>query len=121
ARIQDAIDACPAGQAVKLVTGASGDTGFLSGPLRLKSGVSLWIDRGVTLFASRNPADFDNGAGTCGTATTSNKKSCNPLILAQTTTGSAILGDGTIDGRGGSLLTSGANAGRRTWWDVASQ
>ncbi|MGF6737282.1 polygalacturonase [Paraburkholderia sp. CNPSo 3155] len=121
ARIQDAIDACPAGQAVKLVTGASGDTGFLSGPLRLKSGVSLWIDRGVTLFASRNPADFDNGAGTCGTATTSNKKSCNPLILAQTTTGSAILGDGTIDGRGGSLLTSGANAGRRTWWDVAYQ
>jgi len=26
-----------------------------------------------------------------------------------------------IDGRGGSLLTSGPNAGLRTWWDVAYQ
>jgi polygalacturonase len=35
ARIQAAMDACPAGQAVKLTAGYSGESGFLSGPLRL--------------------------------------------------------------------------------------
>lgn len=118
-RIQAAIDACPAGQAVKLTMGSAGESAFLSGPLRLKSGVTLWIDRGVTLAASRNPVDFDNGVGTCGTATVSKKKSCNPLILASQTAGSGIVGEGSIDGRGGSLLTSGPNAGKRSWWDVA--
>lgn len=42
ARIQAAIDNCPAGQAVKLVKGAAGESGFISGPLKLKSGVTLW-------------------------------------------------------------------------------
>ncbi|WCM95170.1 glycoside hydrolase family 28 protein [Acidovorax sp. NCPPB 2350] len=121
ASIQDAIDHCPEGQAVKLTTGPSGETAFLSGPLRLKSGVTLWIDTGVTLFASRSPKDYDNGAGTCGTATSSNGRSCNPLILADRTTNSGIVGGGTIDGRGGSLLTSGHNANTHTWWDVAWQ
>ena len=120
-RIQVAIDGCPAGQAVKLEHGAQGETAFLSGPLKLKSGVTLWIDQGVTLFASRNPADYDNGVGTCGTATSSSTKSCNPFILASATSDSAIVGDGLIDGRGGSLLTSGPNAGSRSWWDVAYQ
>ncbi|MGJ7497904.1 glycoside hydrolase family 28 protein [Variovorax sp. RT4R15] len=120
-RIQRAIDACPSGQAVKLVRGASGASGFISGPLKLRSGVKLWIDGGVTLFASRNPRDYDNGVGTCGTATASRRRSCNPFILAAATVGSGIVGDGAIDGRGGSVLTSGANAGRRSWWDVAFQ
>lgn len=118
-RIQTAIDNCPAGQAVRLVKGSAGESGFLSGSLKLKSGVTLWIDTGVTLFASRNPADFDNGVGTCGTATTSNTKSCNALIVARDTVGSGIVGDGIIDGRGGSLVTSGPNANRLTWWDIA--
>lgn len=120
-RIQAAINACPTGQAVRLTPGSSGESGFLSGPIQLKSGVTLWIDKGATLFASRNPADYDNGRGTCGTATKSDEKSCNPLILAKSTVGSGIVGDGTIDGRGGSLLTHGPNAGKRTWWDVAYQ
>jgi polygalacturonase len=120
-RIQAAIDACPSGQAVKLVTGSSGETAFITGPLKLKSGVTLWIDTGVTLFASRNPQDYDNGVGTCGTATKSSTKSCNPLILADKTSNSGVVGGGIIDGRGGSLLTAGANANARTWWDVAWQ
>jgi polygalacturonase len=120
-RIQAAIDACPAGQAVKLVTAAGGASGFLSGPLKIKSGVTLWIDAGATLYASRNPADFDNGVGTCGTATSSSTVSCNPFILASATVGSGIVGAGTIDGRAGSVLTSGPNAGLRSWWDVAWQ
>ena len=120
-RIQDAINACPAGQAVKLTKGSGGQSAFISGPLTIKSGVTLWIDSGVTLFASRNPADYDNGPGTCGTATSTDPKACNPLILADSTVNSGIVGDGKIDGRGGSLLTSGPNAGNRSWWDVAMQ
>ncbi|QVN23832.1 glycoside hydrolase family 28 protein [Burkholderia pyrrocinia] len=120
-RIQNAIAQCAAGSAVHLTAGANGQTAFISGPLTLKSGVTLWLDKGVTLFASRNPALYDNGVGTCGTATSSSKKSCNPFISASGTANAAIVGDGVIDGRGGSLLTSGPNAGLRTWWDVAYQ
>ena len=121
ADIQNAITNCPSGEAVKLVADPSGPTGFITGPLTLKSGVTLWIDSGVTLFASRNPKDYDTGAGTCGTATKHNDQSCKPLIVANKTTASGVVGGGTIDGRGGSLLTDGANANVRTWWDVAWQ
>ena len=118
ARLQAAVDACDGG-AVKLVAGP-GD-GFLTGPLTLKSGVTLWIDKGVTLYASRDPADYDTGAGDCGTANTSKTKSCRSLIEGHDLVGSGLVGDGKIDGRGGSLLLSGPNAGRRSWWDVAYQ
>src|ERR1041385_735933 len=62
ARIQEAIDKCGAGKAVELKGGA-----FVSGPLQLRSGVTLLIDHGATLYASRNPRAFDNGQGRCGT------------------------------------------------------
>jgi polygalacturonase len=116
-RIQNAIDACPAGQAVKLVKDATGAAGFLSAPLTLKSGVTLWLDSGVTLYASRNPADFDKAPGKCGTVTTT--QGCKDFILATNTVGSGIVGDGIIDGRAGSRLTTGSNAGVRSWWDIA--
>jgi polygalacturonase len=125
ASIQMAIDVCSAGQAVKLVQGIadSGATtsGFLSGPLTLKSGVTLWIDTGVTLYASRNPEDYDKSdAGQhCGTATAIEYKSCNALITAVGTTGSGVVGGGTINGRGGSLLTTRQDGGSRSWWDLA--
>jgi polygalacturonase len=130
-RIQAAIDACATASAargapgaVRLAKGPAGESAFLTGPLQLRSWVVLQVDAGVTLFGSRNPADYDRGAGTCGTATVSSTKSCNPLIAAVSTTHSGIMGDGVVDGRGGSLLTSGPNATGtplRTWWDVAYQ
>jgi polygalacturonase len=120
-QIQDAIASCAAGQAVRLVQGSAGQSGFLIGPITLKSGVTLWIDQGVTLYASRNPANYDNGVGTCGTATASSTPSCNALISVNHANNSGIVGAGAIDGRGGSLLTSGRNAGKRSWWDVAYQ
>ncbi|MEA5124244.1 glycoside hydrolase family 28 protein [Xanthomonas floridensis] len=119
ARLQAAIDDCPAGSAVHLVPGDAGQSGVLSGPLTLKSGVTLWLDRNVTLFASRNPQDYDNGLGTCGTATNDKAKSCNPLIHVTGAAGSGIVGAGKIDGRGGSTLTAGPNAGKASWWDLA--
>ncbi|WP_143751317.1 glycoside hydrolase family 28 protein [Collimonas sp. PA-H2] len=117
-RIQNAISNCPAGQAIKLTAGSDGQNAFLSGPLTLASGVTLWLDQGVTLFASRSPADFDKGDGNCGDAAGSGN-SCNALITARNTQNSGVVGDGVIDGRGGSILTSGANTGKMTWWDVA--
>lgn len=116
--IQKAINGCAAGKAVRLVTNGSANA-FLSGPLVLGSGVTLWVDTGVTLFASRSPVDFDNGGGNCGNAA-GDGKSCYALIRLKNAANSRIVGDGIIDGRGGSVLTSGANAGKMTWWDVAN-
>jgi polygalacturonase len=119
-RLQAAINACSAG-AVKLVMGEGAKDAFLTGPLALKTDVILWIDKGVTLFASRDPKDYDTGEGDCGTANDSGKKTCKPLIEAKDTQNAGIIGDGRIDGRGGSLLLSGENAAKRSWWDVAWQ
>lgn len=117
-RIQKAIDACGIGKAVRLVANGNANA-FLSGPLVLKSDVTLWVDTGVTLFASRSPVDFDNGGGNCGNAA-GDGKSCYALIRLKNAANSGVVGDGVIDGRGGSVLTSGAQAGKMTWWDVAN-
>ncbi|MDI7776488.1 glycosyl hydrolase family 28 protein [Asticcacaulis sp. EMRT-3] len=119
-RLQMAIDACHDG-AVKLVAGEHGEDGFLTSPIQLRTGVILWIDNGVTLFASRDPKDYDNGPGDCGTANRVGKKSCTSLIWTKNADHAGIVGAGRIDGRGGSLLLSGPNAGKRSWWDVAWQ
>lgn len=123
-RLQVAINACPAGEAVKLVAADAGNA-FLAGPISIKSGVTLWVDQGVTLFASRSPRDYDdvNGpdAGYCGTADIKHKNGCLPWITAINTVGSGIVGKGVVDGRGGAVLTSGPNANRVTWWDLSIQ
>ncbi len=109
--IQAAITACPAGQAVKLAVNGSNNA-LLSGPLNLKSGVTLWVDTGVTLFASRNPRDFDAKAGACSTGT-GGASNCLPLIAANNTTGAGVMGEGTIDGRGGEPIIGQEPL---TWW-----
>jgi hypothetical protein len=112
AAIQAAITACPAGQAVRLA--ADGDkTAFVSGPLALKSGVSLWLDTGTTLFASHDPRDFDSSPGKCAGNNTGNS-SCKALINVTDPRNSGVVGTGTIDGRGGEVPT-GSTA---TWWDL---
>lgn len=116
-RIQAAIDSCRDG-AVKLVHGVGGTDAFLSSPLTLRSGVTLWIDRGVTLFASRDPRDYDTGDGFCGTATKEPHK-CRPLIGGRDLVNSGIAGEGMIDGRGGSRLLAGPNKDTSSWWDLA--
>lgn len=119
ARLQAALDACPAGQAVKLVAGSAGQNAFLSGPLTLPPAVSLWIDGGVTLFASRRPSDYQiAGKNACGEASTSDN-GCQAL-LTTSPKGNGLYGDGVIDGRGGAVLTSGAYAGKLSWWDVGA-
>jgi polygalacturonase len=114
-RIQAAIDACPAGQAVKLMRRGARNV-FLIAPIQLKAQVTLVVDAGTAVFASSNPRDYDLEPGSCGVV---NEKGhgCRPLILADHAPGSAIMGDGSIDGRGGAKL-DGQDV---TWWDLAHQ
>ncbi len=113
ARIRKAIDDCPSGRAVRLALG-NGRTSFTSGPLSLKSGVTLLIDAGVTLYASTDPRAYDMGKRTCGTIDQAGR-GCSAFISADGTGGSGIMGEGVIDGRGGQLIDSKSE----TWWQLA--
>jgi polygalacturonase len=94
--IQTALDGCGAGKAVKLVPNGSNNA-FLIGPIKVPSGVTLWVDAGVTLFGTRDPSVY-------GAASS---------LIAVTGTGSGIVGDGVIDGQGGE-----PNVGStQSWWD----
>lgn len=115
ARIQRALDHCPAAHAVELVADGHHDA-FLSGPIDLRPGVTLRIGPGVILFASRNPRDYDLVPGTCGTLTRRGL-GCKPLIRGDHAPNSAIMGPGTIDGRGWATLTGET----LSWWQLARQ
>lgn len=115
--------------AVRLVKNGSGaGNAFLSGPLVLPSGVTLWVDDGVTLFASRDVVLYDKSAQdrpnpiTCGAAINnpaglpapagtvnageatlagvSGMQNCYAFIRGIHTVNAAIVGTGSIDSRG---------------------
>jgi polygalacturonase len=120
-RIQQALDSCPAGRAVELKA-RQGQNAFLSGPLDLRRGVTLLVDAGVTLFASRDPRVYDtrlndNQPSVCGTVTQTGGRGCRALINGNQVEGAGVMGDGVIDGRGGEKLLGG----KVTWWDLAEQ
>ncbi|MGP8243059.1 MAG: glycoside hydrolase family 28 protein [Bryobacteraceae bacterium] len=117
ARIQQALDRCKPGQAVELKAGGGHDA-FLSAPLQLRQGVTLLVDRGAILFASRNPRDYDLEAspGVCGTIT-EHGHACKSLINGDGVADAAVMGDGIVDGRGGAKIM-GQNG---TWWDLAEK
>ncbi len=108
-RIQSALDACTPGKAVELRSDGEHNA-FLSGPLELREGVTLLIDKGVTLYASRNPKDFDTAPGGCGISGPESRP-CKPLIFVNVKN-AAVMGDGAIDGRG----DRGVIGKAYTWW-----
>ncbi|WP_294247607.1 glycosyl hydrolase family 28 protein [uncultured Sphingomonas sp.] len=112
-RLQAAIDHCPSGAAVRLVSG-TGDGRFVSGPLHMKSGVTLWLDRGTTLVAVPDPRAYDRGQGLCGTIADKGN-ACLPFISFEGTRGGGIMGDGAIDGSGGAVMTGHGES----WWQLA--
>jgi polygalacturonase len=114
-RIQAAIDGCSAGKAVELKS-APGRDSFLSGPLQLRAGVTLLLDAGVVLFASRNPRDYDTRPGACGVISTGGG-GCKPLIGGTRIEGAGIMGEGIIDGRGGESMLGST----KTWWQLADE
>jgi polygalacturonase len=116
-RIQQALDHCTKGHAVELAPDAA-NTAFLSGPLQLRPGVTLLVDKSVTLYASRNPKDFEISDGTCGLVSDA-PAGCHPLITAKNATGSGIMGDGTIDGQGGAKIVVDGKPSAKSWWNLA--
>ncbi len=114
-RIQQALDGCTPGQAVVLKASGA-HNGFLSGPLQLRRGVTLVVDRGALLLASRDPRLYDVTPGGCGIVSKA-RQSCKPLFTGDGATGAGIMGDGVIDGRGGAKLL-GQDL---SWWDVAAK
>jgi polygalacturonase len=141
ARIQAAMDGCKPGMAVELKPDGENNS-FLTGPLELRSGVTLLIDEGVTLYGSRDPKvyempnpDAKPGDPTapivCGTTrprpgqfgqqapipagTGPRRGGCRPLISASNVTNAAVMGDGTIDGRGYARLLGKDFS----WWEMA--
>lgn len=114
-RIQQAIDSCAAGKAVELAANGTANA-FLSGALQLRRGVTLIIDKGVTLFGSRNPRDYDVVPGMCGTV---NEKGhgCKAIINGDHADDAGVMGPGVIDGRGGANLLNE----KVSWWDLAQQ
>jgi polygalacturonase len=111
-RIQNAIDTCRLGTAVEL-RAAGSFVAFVSAPLQLRNGVALVISSGVTLIASRNPRDYDVAPRTCGRVD-HDGRGCQPFIHV-TGRDAAIMGDGSIDGRGGATFVGG----HESWWDLA--
>ena len=115
ARIQEAIDHCVAGRAVELR--ADGEhNAFLSGPLELKPSVTLLVDGGAVLFASRNPREYDVQPGSCGLVN-QDGRGCKPLISARNAPHSGVMGLGAIDGQGGERLLHQS----KSWWELAHQ
>ena len=136
ARIQKALDECTPGHAVELSRGRLQvstlaaqfiPNAFLSGSLELREGVTLLIDKGVTLYASRDPKDFDPNPSAetkllCGTTSETatadpapQGRPCKPLISISNVKNAAIMGDGTIDGRGGATIIGHDYS----WWQMA--
>lgn len=113
-RIQRALNKCPRGRAVVLESRGPNNA-FVASPLELPGGVTLRIASGAILFASRNPRDYDLRPGSCGILT-ARGHGCKALINVHASD-SAVMGPGTIDGRGWAKL-SGHNF---SWWELAQQ
>lgn len=122
-RIQSALDACAGtGGAVELARAPrAGQDAFLSAPLTVRRGEVLLVDSGVTLYASRNPSDYQiPGSTTCGTIS-GDGNGCVPFIdLAGSHSG--VMGTrnrsgqlGVIDGRGQMTMLGST----LSWWQLA--
>ncbi len=109
-RIQTALTQCQGG-AVKLVTDGANNS-FVAGHLML-TGVTLWVDAGVTLYASRDPEQYQK-TGNCGRIGISDSGACTDFITLDGTN-PAIMGDGVIDGQGGEPLIGHDYS----WWQAS--
>jgi polygalacturonase len=132
------LDGCGAGKAVELtahvgpLAGMAGNA-YLSGPLDLREGVTLLVDKGVTVYGSRDPKVFDVAKGDeprlCGTSMPRPKElpvfslnaaarpggGCRALINVNGAKNTAVMGEGTLDGRGYAKLLGKDYS----WWEMA--
>lgn len=114
-RLQHALVGCQAGHAVELASNGTANA-FLTGPISVPAGITLLVDRGVTLVASRDPRLYDLSPGSCGVVN-DQPAGCKAVISITHAPHSAVMGDGVIDGRGGDKLLNGS----LSWWDLAEK
>lgn len=93
-QLQQAIDSLSAmgGGCLRLTEGT-----YLTGMLKMKSNVELWLDEGAVLLGSSNPYDYDQPAGT---GKRGDEDVHVGLIVADSANNISIRGLGTIDGQG---------------------
>jgi polygalacturonase len=77
------------------------------------------VDKGATLYASRNPELYAVVPGSCGVVNDDSSIGCHPLITVKSATGSGIMGDGVVDGQGGVPLVIDGKPSAQSWWDLA--
>ncbi|WP_010238178.1 glycosyl hydrolase family 28 protein [Clostridium arbusti] len=98
--IQDAIDACTPGGVVVIPAGT-----YYTAPLKLKSDMTLNIEKGATILASRDVSDYkiidSRWEGT-------SFKSYMSIITAIDAKNLNIIGEGTIDGNAGPIKEAAA-------------
>jgi polygalacturonase len=124
ARIAGAL-ANPTCAVVQLVASGA-NTAFISGPLDIVGPAVLWIDAGVTLYASVNADLFAfSGRKSCGAQSydedcdATDGTECTALIN-MTGVGPQLVGAGTIDGQGGKHITLGGVEQAYSWWDLSA-
>ena len=111
-RIQTALSRCLPGQSVVLQSDGSKNS-FLAAPLILPRGVTLYLDHGVTLYASRNPRDYDLAPHRCGEPGPAHEQpDCKPFLFSYQAAHSGVLGPGAIDGQGGRAPHASSS-----WWE----
>ena len=70
---------------------------FLIGPITIPSGVTLWVDAGVTLYGTRDPNVYNGAAA----------------LISVSGSSSGIVGGGVIDGQGGEPKVGSSSS----FWD----
>ena len=97
AALQAALNACAPGQSLRLAPDASHNA-FVIGPVTLPTGVTLWVDAGITLYGTRAPGVYGSASA----------------LISVTGENSGIVGDGIIDGQGGEPMLGQSG----TWWEA---
>jgi len=97
ARIQAALGSCGAGHSLRLAPSGAFDS-FITGPISIPAGVTLWVDAGATLFGTRDPNVYASASA----------------LISVRGASSGIVGDGVIDGQGGEPQIGAT----QSWWDV---
>jgi polygalacturonase len=92
---------------------------FVSGPLQINGSI-LWIDQGATLFASRDPNNYQAHAtttdpGDCAKLGVNDSSACTSFITVNGAS-PGIIGLGTIDGQGGEPLVGHDYS----WWQLSA-
>jgi Glycosyl hydrolases family 28 len=135
-QINTAIGRCLPGQAVELALGSDdGHNAFLVNPLTFPPSVSLIIDGGVTVYASRTPANYQivdpvlnpNNA-VCGTVSSPKMITgvCQPVLTFlgdpnnNNQAKNGLYGYGVLDGQGQQTMFTNSST-PTSWWALLLQ